>query len=95
MTDLTPDMTKRATLAHYDVNRILDDCRFGDHITVTRTNGGNTTSTVSGPVLCAPDLDKAVGIDLLDGQPHLLRTSHGHLFGEFLDVQVTTPRKDS
>ena len=88
-------MTKRAILTHDDVNRILDTCRFGDHLTVTRTNGGDTTSTVSGPVLCAPGLDKAVGIDLLEGQPHVLRNSRGHLFGEFLDVQITTPRKDT
>ena len=88
-------MTKRAILTHDDVNRILDTCRFGDHLTVTRTNGEGLTSVVSGPVICAPSMSRAVGIDLLHGLPHIVRRPNGTLFGEFLDVQITTPRKDT
>lgn len=81
------------TMFHYEVNAILDQARFGDTLTVVRTNGGDLTSTVSGPVNCAPDFSKAIGIDLLDGAPHVVRRADGQIFGQFLDVQVTTPHK--
>ena len=92
MTNINPDMTDK-TMFYYEVNHILDACRFGDHLTVTRTNGGDLTSVVSGPVICAPDVSRAIGIDLLDGETHVVRREDGQIFGQFLDVQVTTPHK--
>lgn len=76
------------TMSYEEVNRILDTCRHGDHLTVTRTNGGSLTSVVSGPVLCAPDVSRAVGIDLLDGETHVVRRENGATFGMFESIVV-------
>lgn len=70
------------------IHAILDDARFGDRITVTRSNGGELTATVSGPVLAAPDVSRAVGIDLLDGEPHVIRREDGEVFGQIVDIKV-------
>lgn len=83
-------MTDETTTMTYDeVCEVLDRASFGDILTVVRTNGGDLTSTVSGPVICAPDISKAVGIDLLDGDPHIVREHEGDIYGAFLRVELT------
>lgn len=76
------------TMTEAEIHAILDTARFGDRITVTRSNGGDLTATVTGPVLAAPDVSKAVGIDLLDGEPHVIRRETGHVFGQIVDLRV-------
>lgn len=71
-----------------DMTRELDTIKAGDIVTVVRTNGGGTYSIVSGPALAAPDLDPAIGIDLLDGEPHILRRSDGEVFGDIVELHV-------
>ena len=57
--------------AFTDLHAFLDLARFGDHLSVTVANGdGSLASRIEGPVLAA---DGAVGIDLLDGAPYVLR----------------------
>ena len=84
-------MTEPKTMSHEEVNRILNTCLPGDHLTVTRTNGGSLTSVVSGPVLCEPSVSKVVAIDLLDGEPHLVRRENGATFGMFESIEVRKP----
>lgn len=83
-------MTTSTTSSMTDdqIQAILDAARFGDRITVTRSNGGDVTATVTGPVLAAPDVSKAVGIDLLDGGPHVIRREDGQVFGQIVDLRV-------
>lgn len=69
-----------------EINLILDACRAGNHLTVTRSNGGDLTSTVSGPVIC--DVSRAVGIDLFDGEPHIVRSEDGRVFGAIVRMEV-------
>lgn len=76
------------TMTEAEIHAILDTARFGDRITVTRSNGGDLTATVTGPVLAAPDVSKAVGIDLLDGEPHVIRRSSGEWFGTIVQLEV-------
>lgn len=72
-----------------DLTRVLDTIKPGDIVTVVRTNGGGgLTSTVSGPAIAAPDLDPAIGIDLLDGEPHIIRRPNGEVFGQVASVIV-------
>ena len=75
-------------MTHDEIHAILDQASFGDTLTVVRTNGGNLTSTVSGPANCAPDVSRAVGIDLLDGETHVAREHDGSIWGEFLRVTL-------
>lgn len=84
-------MTEPKILSHAEVNRILNTCLPGDHLTVTRINGGSLTSVVSGPVLCEPSVSGAVGIDLLDGEPHIVRRENGSTFGLFESIEVRKP----
>lgn len=77
-----------------EIHAILDDARFGDRITVTRSNGGDLTSTITGPVLAAPDVSRSVGIDLLDGEPHILRRETGEVFGDVLSVTLRKGESD-
>lgn len=82
-------MTDEPEIMTYDeVCAILDQARFGDTLTVVRTNGGSLTSTVSGPVLGASDVSPAVGIDLLCGEPHVVREHDGDIWGAFLRVEL-------
>lgn len=81
------DKTKTMTI--YEVHAILDQARYGDILTVVRTNGDDLTSTVSGPVTCAPGISRAVGIDLLDGEPHIVREHSGDIYGAFLSITLT------
>ena len=76
------------TLTYDEVHAILDRARFGDTLTVVCTNGGGLTSTVSGPVLGEPSMSPAVGIDMLNGEPYIVRSDGGHIWGEFLRVEL-------
>lgn len=58
------------------LHELLDQTRFGDVLTLAHSNGKHTAS-VSGPVLTDQTRDPAVGIHLLDGDPHVVRTSTG------------------
>ena len=69
---------------------VLNQACAGDRMTVTRTNmSGGLYSVVSGPVLAAPGLDCAVGIDLLDGEPHIVRRADGQVFGDITSLTIT------
>lgn len=76
------------TLTDDQIHAILDTARFGDRITITRSNGGDVTSYVEGPVLAAPDISRAVGIDLLDGEPHVVRREDGAVFGHIIEIEL-------
>ena len=80
--------THTTTMTHDEVHAILDKSRFGDTLTVVRTNGGRLTSTVSGPVIGEQLLSSAVGIDMLDGDPHIVRDHSGQIWGEFQSVTL-------
>ena len=58
------------------LHALLDLAQFGDRLTLTHSNGKHTAS-ISGPVLTDQTHDPAVGIHLLDGQPHVVRNSTG------------------
>lgn len=70
-----------------EINDRLDSVQCGDIVMVTRTNGGDLTATVTGPALAAPP-DKAVGIDLLDGEPHVIRREDGQVFGVIVELWI-------
>lgn len=76
------------TMTETEIHAILDTARFGDRLTVTRSNGGDVTSYVEGPVLAAPDVSRAVGIDLLDGEPHVVRREDGAVFGHIIEIEI-------
>lgn len=81
-----PVKTMTETEIHFQT--ILDTARSGDRIAVTRSNGGDVTSYVEGPVLAAPDISRAVGIDLLDGEPHVVRREDGAVFGHIIEIEL-------
>ena len=58
------------------LHALLDLAQFGDRLTLTHSNGKHT-ARISGPVLTDQTHDPAVGIHLLDGQPHVVRNSTG------------------
>ena len=58
------------------LHELLDQTQFGDRLTIAHSNGKHTAS-ISGPVLTDQTHDPAVGIHLLDGDPHIVRTSTG------------------
>lgn len=58
------------------LHELLDRTKFGDVLTLAHSNGKHTAS-ISGPVLTDQTHDPAVGIHLLDGDPHIVRTSTG------------------
>ena len=63
--------------AFTDLHAFLDLARFRDRLSVTVANGdGTLTARIEGPVLAA-DPDPAVGINLLDGEPYVLRNTSG------------------
>lgn len=74
-------------LSRDEIRYILDRTKAGDLITITRSNGGDLYSTVSGPALVS-GTDPAVGIDLLDGEPHVIRRSSGEWFGTIVQLEV-------
>ena len=63
------------------LHELLDQTQFGDRLTLAHSNGKHTAS-ISGPVLTDQTHDPAVGIHLLDGDPHIVRTSTGVSQGE-------------
>ena len=79
---------KTTTMTDDEVHAILNEARFGDTLTVVRTNGGDLTSTVSGRVLGDQSLSPAVGIDMLDGGPYIVRENSGAIWGQFLRVTL-------
>ena len=69
--------SRRLPQTFTDLHAFLDLARYGDHLSVTVANGdGTLTARIEGPVLAA-DADPAVGIDLLDGAPYVLRKARG------------------
>lgn len=63
--------------AFADLHAFLDLASFRDHLSVTVANtDGSLTARIEGPVLAADD-DPAVGIDLFDGAPYVLRETSG------------------
>ena len=85
-------------MSNNELPDLLDRARFGDRLHITRANGDHTLrAKVSGPVLAAPD-DKAVAIDTLDGEPHIVRTTNGVIYGDIIDARLlvrgaTMPRR--
>ena len=63
------------------LHELLDQTQFGDRLTLAHRSGKHTTR-ISGPVLTDQTHDPSVGIDLLDGDPHIVRTSTGVSQGE-------------
>lgn len=80
--------THPQTMTYDEVHAILNKARFGDTLTVVRTNGGRLTSTVSGPALAEQIMSPAVGIDMLDGDPHIVRDHSGDIWGQFQSVTL-------
>lgn len=76
------------TMPYDEVHAILDQARFGDTLTVVRTNGGDLTSTVTGPVLGDQSRSPAVGIDMFNGEPYIVREYSGDIWGQFLRVTL-------
>lgn len=77
-----------------EIHAILDAVRFGDVLTVTRSNGGRLRSTVSGPAIAAPDVSQSVGIDLLDGGPHTVRDRQGGVWGDIVAISIDRGSRD-
>ena len=69
-------MPERTTMTDPKLHELLDQTQFGDVLTLAHSNGKHTAS-ISGPVLTDQTHDPAVGIHLLDGQPHVVRNSTG------------------
>lgn len=81
-------------LPDVEIQSLLDGVRFGDRITITRANAPGVTATISGPALASPP-DPTVGIDLLDGEPHVIRRSDGRVFGRIVDLHVQAGPHDA
>lgn len=71
------------------LHELLDQTQFGDRLTLAHRSGKHTTR-ISGPVLTDQTHDPSVGIDLLDGDPHIVRTSTGVVWAPV--VQATLHR---
>ena len=71
------------------LHELLDQTQFGDVLTLAHSNGKHTAS-ISGPVLTDQTHDPAVGIHLLDGDPHIVRTPTGIVWAPV--VQATLYR---
>lgn len=88
------------------INAALDRAVFGSLITITRTNSatftdtrgthgapGQHSATVTGPALVGSnEMAKVVGIDLLDGVPHMIRDELGQHAGTIVRLTITTNR---
>lgn len=55
---------------------LLDQTQFGDLLTITHRRGKHLAS-IGGPVLSDQTHDPGVGIDLLDGEPYIVRNKAG------------------
>ena len=72
------------------LHELLDQTKFGDQLTLAHSNGKHTTH-VSGPVLTDQSQEPSVGIDLLDGEPYVLRKANGIVWAS---VQCATLSRD-
>lgn len=89
-------MTDRPEALERDLQEIIGIAELGDYITVQRVNkDGSHTSLVSGPAIVGPPAimgpTPAVGIDLLCGSVHLLRSEWKTVWGEI--DKLTIERK--
>ena len=66
---------------------LLDQTQFGDRLTLAHSNGKHTAS-ISGPVLTDQTHDPAVGIHLLDGDPHIVRNSTGVIWAPVVQAAL-------
>ena len=80
---------KEPTMTDPKLHELLDQTQFGDRLTLAHRSGKHTTR-ISGPVLTDQTHDPSVGIDLLDGDPHIVRTSTGVVWAPV--VQATLHR---
>ena len=80
---------KEPTMTDPKLHELLDQTQFGDVLTLAHSNGKHTAS-ISGPVLTDQTHDPAVGIHLLDGDPHIVRTPTGVVWAPV--VQATLYR---
>ena len=58
------------------LQKLLDQARFGDILSITNGRGKHLCY-LSGPVLGDQTHDPCVGIDLLDGEPYIVRDGAG------------------
>lgn len=58
------------------LQKLLDQTQFGDLLTITNRRGKHL-SNISGPVLSDQAFHPGVGIDLLDGDPYIVRDEAG------------------
>lgn len=58
------------------LQKLLDQTQFGDLLTITHRRGKHLAN-ISGPVLSDQTHDPSVGIDLLDGEPYVVRNEAG------------------
>ena len=58
------------------LQKLLDQAQFGDLLTITHRRGKHLAN-ISGPVLADQTHDPSVGIDLLDGEPYIVRNEAG------------------
>ena len=58
------------------LQKLLDQTQFGDLLTITHRRGKHLAN-ISGPVLSDQTHDPCVGIDLLDGEPYIVRNEAG------------------
>ena len=58
------------------LHELLDQTKFGDQLILAHRSGKHTTH-ISGPVLTDQTHDPSVGIDLLDGEPYIVRDGGG------------------
>ena len=77
------------TLTDPKLHELLNQAQFGDRLALAHSNGKHTAS-ISGPVLTDQTHDPAVGIHLLDGDPHVVRNSTGVVWAPI--VQATLYR---
>ena len=61
------------------LQKLLDQTQFGDLLTITHRRGKYLAS-ISGPVLSDQTHDPCVGIDLLDGEPYIVRNEAGFVW---------------
>ncbi len=71
------------------LHELLDQTKFGDQLILAHRIGKHATH-ISGPVLTDQTHDPSVGIDLLDGDPHIVRTPTGVVWAPV--VQATLYR---
>lgn len=61
------------------LQKLLDQTQFGDLLTITHRRGKHLAN-ISGPALSDQTHDPCVGIDLLDGEPYIVRNEAGFVW---------------